>query len=365
MTPTIDGVSDLAPLLASGDPLLLADLQRLAAAAGSVPVVAVDVASVLARWGSSPLVLVGQDLAAPLAVAAPQRRDRVHLVARDPVVGDPYRDALSVGAETVNRLPDAADRLVALLAEADERGGGPGVMVGVVPGCGGAGASVFAAALALDLSVQAPTVLVDADPLGAGLDRILGMERQDGVRWDALLHSSGRLSGRALREALPRVDDLRLLAWPARSAGSLDGPAAREVLAAARRGFAHVVLDSPRHLDPVTEDLLARCDRLTVVTTLTVPALTAAARTLDHLPEGPVRGLVVRGGRGWVSADAAARVLDLPLVAHMVDQRGLDESVDLGTGPVRSPRGPLPRAARAVARWARAESGSGRVRGAA
>lgn len=362
---TIDDVSDLTPLLVTADALLLADVQRLAAAAGATPVIAEDVESALARWSSSTLVLVGQDLALPLVTAMPERRDGVHLVAREPVLADPYREALALGAETVSTLPEAADRLVALLAEADEGGSGPAGTVGLVPGSGGAGASVFASALALALAGQAPTVLVDADPLGAGLDRILGMERSSGIRWDALLQASGRLSGRALREALPRAGDLRVLTWPARPDAALDGPAAREVLAAGRRGFAHVVLDAPRHLDPVTRDLLGRCDRLVVVSTLTVPALAAATRVVDHLPEGPDRGLVVRVGRGGVSAQAAARVLGLPLLAHMTDQRGLDESVDLGAGPVRSSRGPLPAAARDVARWVRADSRAGRTWGAA
>jgi hypothetical protein len=33
------------------------------------------------------------------------------------------------------------------------------------------------------------------------------------------------------------------------------------------------------------------------------------------------------------------------VIAEMPDQRGLGESIDLGLGPVRSPRGPLGRTA--------------------
>ena len=353
-----------APLLVTGDPLLLADLQRLAAAAGSVPVVAGDVEAALAQWSNSPLVLVGQDLALPLAEAAPERRNGVHLVTRVPVIGDPYREALAVGAQGVLTLPAEAGQIVALLAETDEGGGAAAVALGVVPGCGGAGASVLAAALAQVLAGRAATVLLDVDPLGAGQDRILGMERADGIRWDALLQAAGRLSGRALREALPRDGDLRVLAWPARPVDALPGAVAREVLAAARRGFPHVVLDAPRHLDAVTRDLLGRCDRLVVVSTATVPALAATARLMDRLPEGPAHGLVLRLARGGVAADTAAEVLGLPLVARMPDQRGLDESVDLGSGPVRSSRGPLARAAREVADWT-GHVAAGRRRGAA
>ena len=39
----------------------------------------------------------------------------------------------------------------------------------------------------------------------------------------------------------------------------------------------------------------------------------------------------------------------MPLAAVMHDQRGLDEAIDLGAGPVRTRRGALSRAARQVA----------------
>ena len=39
---------------------------------------------------------------------------------------------------------------------------------------------------------------------GPGVDRVLGLEDHDGFRWDALCQTTGRLSARALREALPR-----------------------------------------------------------------------------------------------------------------------------------------------------------------
>jgi hypothetical protein len=39
----------------------------------------------------------------------------------------------------------------------------------------------------------------------------------------------------------------------------------------------------------------------------------------------------------------------MPVLATMGDQRGLDEAINLGAGPLRSARGPLARAARKVA----------------
>jgi secretion/DNA translocation related CpaE-like protein len=173
------------------------------------------------------------------------------------------------------------------------------------------------------------------------------MESRPGVRWDALLQTTGRLSSRSLRESLPSHDELAVLTWPSRGAAVLAPFAVREVLSAGRRGFEVVVLDLPRHRDAVVEETLSRCDHVVLVSTLTVPAVTSAARVALTLPEG-TRQLVTRGGRGGVTPESAARLLRTPLLASMGDQRGLDESVDLGAGPARSGRGVLARTARDV-----------------
>jgi hypothetical protein len=44
-----------------------------------------------------------------------------------------------------------------------------------------------------------------------------------------------------------------------------------------------------------------------------------------------------------------SRLLRMPLLASMGDQRGLDEAINLGAGPARSRRGTLARAARSCA----------------
>ena len=88
-------------------------------------------------------------------------------------------------------------------------GASPGLVVGVVGGAGGAGATTLACALAQVAAARASTLLVDADPLGPGLDRVLGMEDLAGVRWDGLCQTAGRLGARALREGVPRRDRAR------------------------------------------------------------------------------------------------------------------------------------------------------------
>ncbi len=339
-----------APLLVSDDPLLVADVQRLCAAAGVVPEVVRDVAEALRLWVGAPVVLVGADSAAVLAASSPPRRPRVHVLGRVPVGDALFRDALAVGAETVAGLPASETWLVELLTDVGDGGAAPGVTIGVIGGSGGAGATVFAAVLAQMSAEVGRTLLVDADPLGAGIDRVLGLEDSRGIRWDSMLQTTGRLSSRSLREALPRSGKLSVLTWPTDRSASLQAFAVREVLSAGRRGFDAVVVDLPRHRDALVDETISRCDHVVLVSTLTVPGVSSAARVAHRLPEStPARHLVTRGGRAGVAPESVSRLLRIPLLAAMSDQRGLDEAINLGAGPARSGRGALARAARTVA----------------
>jgi secretion/DNA translocation related CpaE-like protein len=261
-----------------------------------------------------------------------------------------FRDALGVGAETVAGLPASETWLVELLTDVGDGGAAPGVTIGVIGGSGGAGATVFAAALSQMATRVGRTLLVDADPIGAGIDRVLGLESSDGIRWDSMLQTTGRLSSRSLREALPRTGQLSVLTWPADRSATLQAFAMREVLSAGRRGFDAVVVDLPRHRDTVVDEAISRCDHVVLVSTLTVPGVSSAARVAHRLPEAtPTRHLVTRGSRGGVTPESVSRLLRIPLLAAMADQRGLDEAINLGAGPARSRRGTLARAARSAA----------------
>jgi secretion/DNA translocation related CpaE-like protein len=341
------------PLLVTADDGLLDDLLRLAAAAGVSLDVAADPGAGRAAWGGAPLVLVGADLAAGLAATAPPRRSRVLVVTTGPV-GDPvFRHALAVGAESVVELPAADTWLVEMLGDVAEGPAHQALTVAVIGGCGGAGASTFAAALARTASQpQAPGLLMDLDPLGGGLERIVGLDDADGVRWDSLLGSSGRLGSRSLRAALPQVDGLSVLGCGPRSRFRLDTQAVREVLAAAQRGHDTVVVDLPRYVHGAAQEVLTRVDHVLVVSGLGLMEVAACGRTVTALIEAGARGHLVARTKG-VAADPAdvADLLGVPLLVAMGEQRRLAESIGLGLGPVHHRRGQLARAAREV--WSR------------
>lgn len=335
-----------APLFITRDQSLLDELLRLAAAAGVTPDVAPDGGAALRGWSAAPLVLVGADVAEEMARISPARRAGVYVAAWGPVPDDMFRIALDVGAESVAQLPRSESWLTETLTDLGDTEPAAGLVLGVIGGSGGAGATTFACALGQLAARRGRAVVVDADPLGPGVDRVLGLEDRDGVRWDGLCQTTGRLSARSLREALPRREGLGALTWHAGTPGSLQAFAVREVLSAARRGHDVVVVDLPRTADPVVDEVAARCDRLLVVVVPTVAGVASAVRTCARHPDPSTVRLVIRGG--GIEPRAIARATGIPVLATMADQRGLAEAIDLGLGPVRSRRGSLGRAASEV-----------------
>ena len=333
-------------LIITRDETLLEDLLRLAAAAGVTPEVPPDQVAALRSWAAAGLVLVGADVAVEVARARPLRRSGVHVVALGMVPDGLFRTALAVGAESVVGLPSSEDWLVESLTDAADGQPVRARTIGVVGGSGGAGATTFACALGQVAARSGPTLVVDLDPLGPGADRVLGLEALEGVRWDELGNTTGRLSGRSLREAVPRRNGLGVLTWEPGPHRGLSAFAVREAVSAAQRGHETVVLDLPRRRTDVIDEVVARCDGVLVVVAPTVSGVSSAARVCHGFADRAALRLVLRG----TGADPAevARVVGVPVLATMTDQRGLAEAIDLGLGPVRSRRGPLGRASTAV-----------------
>jgi len=332
-----------APLLVTADEALLADLMELTAAADVTPTVARDAFEALLAWARASLVLVGQDLAEELARVGPEPGAPAYVVARGTPPDRAYQLALQLGARQVVDVGVSAGWLVEMLADITETRPERARVIGVIGATGGAGATTFACALGQWAQRSGDTAIIDCDPQGPGLDRVLGLEAADGFRWDALCTTAGRISARALREALPRRDRLGVLSWyVGAEPQTLQAFAVREALSAARRGHATVVVDLPRTPDRLVDEVAARCDRLLVMTPANVVGVAGAARMRARFADHPDVGLVLRGE--GLRADEVERAVRLPVVTQMRDQRGVAESIDVGGGPLRSTRGPLARA---------------------
>jgi len=318
-------------LLATGDDLLLDDLLRLAAAAGVTPQVETNLIGLRRSWQAAPLVVIGHDLADPLAGTQPVRRPGVIVVGTDLDDATIYRRAVAIGAEHVYVLPDQESALGDKLADSVDGTGRPAVTLACVGGCGGAGATVLAAALAVVGARRGlRTMLIDGDPLGGGIDLVLGGEHFEGLRWPDLVGATGRVSAAALRSALPEMDDLAVLSWDRSDVVAMPPEAMRSVLSAAQRSGDLVVVDLPRRSDQAVEEALIRATATLLVVPRDVRACAAAARVVGHI------GLIANNLRllardpalsGLSPADVATH-LGVPLAGRIRFDKGLAERVD-------------------------------------
>lgn len=360
------------PLIITEDPLLLDDLLRLCAAAGAEPHVlhgapgpggaAVEAEAGPAEggadsaasptgfngtavgWESAPLVLVGDDAAR--RVRGAPRRTGVFLVGRD--LDDPlvWQRAVEIGAEEVLRLPDAEGRLVDRIADVVEGAGRPALAVGVIGGSGGAGASTLACALAVRAARAGErTMLIDGDPLGGGMDVLLGGEGAEGLRWPDFAASRGRVGAGALEESLPELHDLRVLSWDRGDRVVVPPAAVRSVVAAARRRGGVVVVDLPRRVDEAVAEVLAQLDLVLMVVPGELRSVAAAGRVAAgvRMVARDVR-VVVRGRcPGGLDPEAVAGLLGAPLAGEVPVEVGLPGRVAEGEPPGAQARGSLAR----------------------
>ncbi|MFF3485163.1 septum site-determining protein Ssd [Streptomyces sp. NPDC002701] len=348
------------PLIVTEDVNLLDDLLRLCAAAGARPEVHHGVPERGGGWDTAPLVLVGDDAARRVRGAA--RRRGVVLVGRDQDDSGVWQRAVEIGADHVLMLPDGEQWLVDRIADVAEGVGPPALTVGVIGGRGGAGSSTLACALALTSARQGRrTLLVDADPLGGGLDVLLGGEAVEGLRWPAFAASHGRVGGGALEESLPSLHALRVLSWDRGASVTIAPEAVRAVLAAARRRGGVVVVDLPRRVDEGVAQVLAQVDLGLLVVPAELRAVAAAGRVAS------VVGMVLRDLRVAVRGPYApglddrevARLLGLPLMGEVPHEAGLSAAQDRGAPPGSDAHGPLARFCSAF--WERAAVAGGGV----
>ena len=306
------------PLVLTAQADLLDDLLGAAAAVGVAVDVAVDLGACRPLWTSAPLVLVGDDLAPALPETGLGPRPGVLLVGRGSPDDDAWAGAARVGAEDAVSLPAGEALLAERLTEAVEKPGEAKV-VAVVSGCGGAGGSVTAAALALVAAAgREPAWLVDLDPLGGGADAGLGVELETGVRWADLGATAGRISAGALWDAVPVVEGVAVVACDGRSPDEPAPSAVRTVLAAARREGGTVVLDLPRHPTSAREQALAAADDVVVVVPAEVRAVLAARQVVRRFGAlAPRSWALVRKVAAGVPPQEVARGLGMPLAGEL------------------------------------------------
>jgi secretion/DNA translocation related CpaE-like protein len=338
-----------ALVVITADAELLDHVLSVTAAVGVEPQVASDPGAVRPWWTSASTVLVGVDQAGAVAAMVLPRRAEVYLVGLDHDRDDVLGWSMPLGAAILT-LPSGASRLATALTDASGQRTGKGRLVCVVGGSGGVGASTLAAGLAVvGVRMARRAMLVDADPLGGGVDLLVGAERVDGWRWPRLASARGHLGD--LTGQLPQVDGVDVLSM-ARDAPER-GPDAEQmtsVLLSALRSHRLTVVDVPRSLGPAAREAVRRADQVLLLVQADVRGVAAGRAMVDQLDQACRElALVVRSGRARsLAPDTVAAGLGLALLGSVADDPGLILAAESGDPPARSSRSPLARTCRMI-----------------
>lgn len=335
-----------AVLILLGDPTLADNADRVAAAVGLRPVRTASPARKM--WRTAAAVILDEIAARDCVLGGLPRRPGVMLVTDAGTSASAWSAAIDIGAQRVCSLPAQESELVRYLAEAadcDPATSGSGRVIAVTGGRGGGGASIFAATLALRAR---GALLLDLDPIGGGLDLVLGAESIPGLRWPDLNTGGGRLSWASVRDALPCHRGVSVLSGTS-VFHEIDTAAAGSVLDAACRTGVTVICDVPRQLGQAGVYAVEAADLVCVVTPCDVRGIAGAAASAGVLRTlNPNVGLVVRGpAPGGLQAADAAEVVGAPLLAAMRAEPAVARDLEQGGLRLR-PRSALANAARAV-----------------
>ncbi|WP_438687533.1 septum site-determining protein Ssd [Segniliparus sp.] len=303
------------------------------------------------QWRTAGVVVMDEHVARWCVAERPARDGATVLVYAAAAPQEGWRLAVHAKAGHVLSLPQQERELVRLVGEAVESRVGGGRVIAVVGARGGAGASTLAAATALVAARSgARSLAVDLDPLGGGLDVVLGMEREPGLRWADLSLSGGRVSATALHEALPRRgSSLSVLAAGCGELGKIETEAALAVVDSARSAGDTVVVDLPRQWGDLQQAVVEAADCAVVVLPAELRAI-AAGRVLSAALSRLCAsvGAVARGpSPGGLRLARAAAEAGLPLLGVMHHEHQIAVSAERG-GLVLRGRSSVLRAAEAV-----------------
>lgn len=347
-------------VLVTADDELLDQVLAVAAAAGVEIEVVSDVGAVRSRWVGAVTVVVGVDQAPNLAALLLPRRAEAYVVGAEADRDRIHAWSVPLGAAVV-LLPSGAGWLTAVLADAHGARAGAGRVVAVIAASGGAGASTLAAGLAFVTAHGGRrTLLVDGDPLGGGIDLLVGAERVPGWRWSRLQTARGHIGD--LTGQLPLVDGVDVLAMGRADWCDPGSEAMKAVLLSGTRSHDLIVVDVGRGLGPAGEEAVRRADALLIVTLADLRGVAAGQKLQQRLGDFSAEsGLAVRVTRPRSLGPAAAGDgLALRVVAVVPDDPSVRVGAERGDPPGKNPRSPLGRACAAVLDWVD-DQGTGRL----
>lgn len=333
-------------LLMTNDAALAREVRRVAAGIAVPVAVHADPLTAMVPWQEATLVIVGGDCAVAASRLHPSRRSGVLVLSPGDATPEVFRSAFDLGAARVVELPTSHDWLVDALAESGSPQAKRGKTVGFISAAGGSGGSSLAVATACVGARSLATVLVDLDPVGIGVERLIGHDGASVTTWGTL--GVGGLAPQAFRDALPSHHGVRLVGFGSSPPQEVARSASATVLSACPQVFDLTVVNLPRPPGAAAREAVERCDLVVVTAPQSVAAALSGHRLVASLPASAHVVLVTRSGPRVLEPAAVAEALELPLLESVSDQRGLDEVLAGGMAPLTS-RGPgLRQAARAV-----------------
>lgn len=208
-------------------------------------------------------------------------------------------------------------------------------MIGVVGACGGAGTSIFAAALAaVAARAGARAVLVDGARDGGGIDVVLGIEDEPGLRWPDLHAARGEVVGDELHALLPAWRGARVLSADRTRPATLPDDVPHDVLDALAAACDLVVHDVPAEQVGLWSEGDGRCGAWVVLARRDLASVAGAIALEAVIDHEVTAGIVVRGpAPGRLTAHDVATACGLELWGEIRSSRSLARTIERGEGP--------------------------------
>lgn len=212
---------------------------------------------------------------------------------------------------------------------------------------GGLGASSLAALCAAgrararrpEAGAVPAAVVVDLDAGGAGLDVLLGIEHEPGLRWPDLRDAPSDLDGVQLLRSLPTWRGAGVLAMDRRRSGGVPSALVATVLTALVAEV-EVVVDLPRGCWGEALGEAVRTPAGTTSVWLAAPSIVSLGAGQRAAVASGADGLLVRAVRGAaLGPQEVAAHLELPLWGVLREERVVRAATEWGRGPGRPLRG--------------------------
>ena len=279
----------------------------------------------------------------PRKSAKPPSRDRIVVGRRDD--SDALIRAAQLGASEIVLFPGGGPHLEQFLRahQPDPHGAQTGRVFTVTGARGGAGATSFAAGLAVAAARDGSCVLVDADPASAGIDDAVGLDSVAGIRWSDMVDVRGDLPATMFRGRIPHVAGVDWLATPM---GTGNVPSWMAVMTSLVAAYDTVVVDLPRYRLAATPAFRASVS--IIVATLEMSALSATRDLLSSGRFGVHPTVAVRPVGGPLRMAAAVDAIDSTRLVEIPNSRSLRGSADFGDLATSTAKGSFAKACRHV-----------------